>query len=117
MKPSRQQIEKASRQYVKLVEWSEEDQCFIGSAPPLIGQSCHGATEAQVLTQLNRIVEKWVTTILTEGKPLPEGSANREFSGKFVVRISPSLHKKAALQAMARGDSLNHFVAEALAKV
>jgi hypothetical protein len=31
--------------YTKLVEWSDEDGCFVGSAPPLIGQCCHGADE------------------------------------------------------------------------
>jgi hypothetical protein len=28
--------------YTKLVEWSDEDACFVGSAPPLIGPCCHG---------------------------------------------------------------------------
>lgn len=116
MKPTRQQIEKASRKYVKLVEWSDEDKCYIGSAPPLIGQSCHGATEAQVLTELNQIVEDWIITLLARGEPLPEATANREYSGKFIVRIPPAVHKKAALKAMARGDSLNQFVANALAR-
>ena len=27
---------KAAR-YMKIVEWSDEDGCFVGSAPPLIG--------------------------------------------------------------------------------
>jgi predicted HicB family RNase H-like nuclease len=31
------------------------------------------------------------------------------------VRIPPAVHKKLALKAMARGESLNQFVAEALA--
>lgn len=116
MKPTRAQIEKAARQYVKLVEWSDEDGCYIGSAPPLIGQSCHGSTEAEVLAQLNEIVEEWIVTLLTRGEPLPEASANKEYSGKFVVRVSPAVHKKAALKAMSRGTSLNQFVADALAK-
>ena len=116
MKPTRDQIEKATRRYVKLVEWSDEDRCFIGSAPPLIGQSCHGATEAAVLKELNQIVEDWVVTLLTRGEPLPEATANREYSGKFIVRVSPALHRRAALKAMARGDSLNPFVAQALAR-
>jgi predicted HicB family RNase H-like nuclease len=33
-----------------------------------------------------------------------------------VVRIAPAVHKKLALKAMARGESLNQFVAEALAR-
>ena len=116
MKPTREQIEKTARRYVKLVEWSEEDQCYIGSAPPLIGQSCHGATEAGVLAELNQIVEEWVVTLLTRGEPLPEATANKENSGKFIVRVSPAVHRKTVLKAMARGDSLNQFVAQALAK-
>jgi len=116
MKPTAAQIRAAARRYVKVVEWSEEDEVYIGSAPPLIGQSCHATTEAEVLAQLNTIVQEWVEILLTDGKPLPEGTANKEYSGKFVVRIDPALHKKAALQAMARGESLNQFVAEAIEK-
>src|SRR5690606_1545558 len=115
MKPTRAQIAEASRRYIKLVEWSDEDHCFIGSAPPLIGQSCHGATEAAVLKELNQIVEEWIVTLMTSGKPLPPATANKEYSGKFLVRIPPAVHKRAALKAAARGESLNQFVADALA--
>jgi hypothetical protein len=37
--------------YMKIVEWSDEDGCFMGSAPPLIGQCCHGKDEAKVYAQ------------------------------------------------------------------
>jgi len=116
MKPTREQIEKAARRYVKLVEWCEADQCYIGSAPPLIGQSCHGATEAGVLAELNRIVDEWLVTLLARGRPLPVGTANKEYSGKFIVRIPPAVHRKSALKALARGDILNQYVANALAE-
>jgi predicted HicB family RNase H-like nuclease len=115
MKPTREQIAQAARRYVKLVEWSDEDRCYIGSAPPLIGQSCHGPTESAVLAELTQIVEEWIVTLMTEGKPLPAATANKEFSGKFLVRIPPAVHKRAALKAAARGDSLNQFVTDALA--
>jgi len=114
MKPTTAQIREASRRYLKVVEWSEEDRCYVGSAPPIVGHCCHGATETEVLSQLQTIVEEWVGILLVDGKPLPEPTANKEFSGKFVVRISKDLHKKAALKAMARGESLNQFVANVL---
>ena len=114
MKSIAARIKEASRRYLKVVEWSEEDGCYIGSAPPIIGQCCHGASEAEVLSQLHAIVQEWVEILLTDGKPLPASTANREFSGKFVVRIPKDLHKKAVLKAMARGESLNQFVADAL---
>jgi hypothetical protein len=31
--------------YLKIVEWSEEDQCFIGSCPELFYGGCHGNRE------------------------------------------------------------------------
>jgi predicted HicB family RNase H-like nuclease len=116
MKPTITQIKEAARRYLKIVEWSDDDQCYVGSAPPLIGQSCHGRTESDVIKQLQVIVEEWVELLLIDGKPLPEGTADRRFSGKFVIRLSPEIHRKVALKAMARGESLNEFVSETLAQ-
>jgi predicted HicB family RNase H-like nuclease len=115
MKPTHSQIKAQGRRYLKVVEWSDEDNCYIGSAPPIIGQSCHGASEAIDLRQLNTIVEEWVEVLLRDGKPLPTPSAGKSYSGKFLVRIPPELHQKAVVKAMARGESLNQYVAEALA--
>jgi predicted HicB family RNase H-like nuclease len=117
MKITAAQIKEHARCYMKIVEWSDEDAAFIGSALPLIGQCCHGSTEEAVLKQLHVIVNEWVELCLREGKPLPEASVGKEYSGKFLVRISPELHRRAALQAMARGESLNQFVSERLAGV
>jgi len=114
MKPTAARIKEAARRYLKIVEWSDEDGCYVGSAPPMIGQCCHGDTEAETLARLQVIVEEWVALLLAEGKPLPPSVSGKEFSGKFVVRISKDLHRKAALKAMARGESLNQFVAETL---
>lgn len=64
-----------ARRYLKLVEWSEKDGCFVGSAPQIIGPCCHGATEAKVMAQLTLIVEKWIEIILKDGDRLPAGTA------------------------------------------
>lgn len=105
-----------ARRYLKLVEWSEADGCFVGSAPPIIGPCCHGKNEAEVMARLSKIVEDWVEIMLRDGHPLPAGSAGKKYSGQFVVRVTPQLHKKASLRALARGESLNQFVARALAE-
>jgi predicted HicB family RNase H-like nuclease len=114
MKPTPSQIKTQARRYLKVVEWSEADGVYVGSAPPIIGQCCHGATEAEVLAQLAVIVEEWVELFLRDGKPLPAPSAGKTYSGKFLVRVSPEIHQKAALKAQARGESLNQFVADAI---
>ena len=74
-----------------------------------------GDDEADVLTQLAVIVEDWVEIFLRDGRPLPAPSAGKTYSGKFLVRVSPEIHQKASLKAQALGESLNQFVAEAIA--
>ncbi|MEO7600218.1 MAG: toxin-antitoxin system HicB family antitoxin [Opitutus sp.] len=68
------------------------------------------------MAQLSAIVEEWVETMLGEGHPLPTATAGKKYSGHFVVRVTPDLHKKASLRALARGQRLNQFVALALAE-
>ena len=36
---------KDSAQYVKIIEWSVEDRCYVGSSPGLIYGGCHGDDE------------------------------------------------------------------------
>ena len=38
---------KDSARYVKVVEWSDVDQCYVGSAPGLIYGGCHGSDEKE----------------------------------------------------------------------
>ena len=103
-----------SKAYMKVVEWSEEDGCYIGSAPPLIGQCCHGDTEEDVYRQLAVIVDEWVEQLERDGKPLPDASASKIYSGKFIVRVNPEVHKAAAIRAMLERRSLNSYVESAL---
>jgi len=35
----------ASAHYAKIVEWSDEDECYVGSSPGLLYGGCHGADE------------------------------------------------------------------------
>ena len=46
--------------YPLVVEWSEEDQVFIGSCPGITGPCCHGSDRRDVLRQLVRIVSDWL---------------------------------------------------------
>ena len=72
---------KASARYVKLVEWSDEDQCFVGSCPGVIGPCCHGADEVEVYRELCRIVDEWLEIIHREDGALPRRTAGRRIVG------------------------------------
>jgi predicted HicB family RNase H-like nuclease len=106
---------KAAR-YLKVVEWSDADKCFVGRCPGLFQGGIHGDDETEVYRELCEAAEEWVEIIDGDGKPLPASTAGKTYSGKFVVRISPELHQRAALKALARGASLNQLVADALAR-
>ncbi len=94
------------KRFIRVVEWSEEDGCFVGSAPPLIGRCCHGDSESKVLRELSSIIREWIAIHEAEGRPLPPASAGKRYSGKFVVRVSPEVHQSLTLQALAKGVSL-----------
>ncbi len=74
---------KESARYVKIVEWSEEDQCYVGSSPGLIYGGCHGANEREVFDQLCAIVEEAIALHKSENKPLPPPTSGRDFANKM----------------------------------
>ena len=98
---------KKSDRYLKIVEWSDEDQCYVGTCPALMLGGVHGDNEANVYNQLCQVVEEWIAIYEKDGAPLPAATANRKYSGKFVVRVGPDLHKALAVSALRRGESLN----------
>jgi len=113
---TRKEIKEHAARYAKFVEWSDEDQCFIGRCPGLFDGGLHGDDEAKVYKELCEAVEEWIELLHKEGAPLPKATAGKKFSGKFVVRLEPALHQRLALKAQAAGESLNGFVTKALAK-
>ncbi|MFN0078998.1 MAG: hypothetical protein ACKVY0_21260 [Prosthecobacter sp.] len=58
-----------AERYMKLVRWSDEDGCFVGSIPDLCGDCCHANTEAKVYAKLVLIAEDLITDFLNEGGP------------------------------------------------
>lgn len=74
---------KDSARYAKIVEWSEEDQCFVGSAPGLLYGGCHGNDETDVFHELCQIVDEVVELYRREGKALPQPTAGRDFANKM----------------------------------
>ena len=110
---TRKEIKELAARSVKFVEWSEEDQCFIGRCPALFGGGVHGRDEARVYAELCETAEEWIELLHKDGAAMPEGEA-RKFSGKFVVRVEPTLHRRLVLKAQAAGESLNSFIAKKL---
>ncbi len=65
--------------YVKIIEWSDEDKCFIGSCPELFYGGCHGENEHQVFDELCQVIEETIHIYEEDGKPLPRPLSGKEF--------------------------------------
>lgn len=100
--------------YALLVEWSDEDQCYIGRCPELFGGGVHGKDRRKVYAELCEAVDEVLEDAAKSGVPLPEAVTNKSYSGKFIIRVDPGLHKLLVIRALQEGDSLNSFVAKKL---
>ncbi len=105
---------KACDRYLKIVEWSEEDQCYVGSCPTLMLGGVHGDDEAEVYWELCQVVEEWIEIYHKDGEPLPPATAGKEYSGKFVLRVGKELHRVLAVEALRCSESLNSYCVNVL---
>ena len=69
---------KDSARYLKIVEWSDEDGCYVGTVPGLIYGGCHGDDETKVYAELCEIVDEIIDLLKEDGKPLPLPTAGRD---------------------------------------
>ena len=74
---------KESARYAKIVEWSEEDQCFVGSSPGLVYGGCHGPDEKVVFEELCQVVEEAIALYHQDGRPLPVATSGRDYANKM----------------------------------
>jgi predicted RNase H-like HicB family nuclease len=66
-----------AHQCLKIVEWSPEDGCYVGSCPGLMLGGVHGKDELSVYRKLGKVVDEWIKIIQKDGLPLPPATANK----------------------------------------
>ena len=71
--------------YVKVVEWSDEDQCFIGSCPGLFYGGCHGDSEKDVFDELCQVVEETIALYHRDGKSLPARTSGKDLVNRLQI--------------------------------
>lgn len=105
---------KPGDEYLKIVEWSEEDGCYVGTCPGLLRGGVHGNDEAAVYRELCDVVAETIELYKSDSMPLPKPTAARNYSGKFVLRVEKELHQALAIRAIQRGESLNSYCRKVL---
>jgi predicted HicB family RNase H-like nuclease len=108
-------MRKNSDRYTYRITWSEDDGEFVGLCVEFPSLSWLAKTPEAALKGIRRAVEKAVQDMEDSGEIPPSPISGRSFSGKFVVRIPPEVHRALAVKAAEEGISLNRLVSSKLA--
>ncbi len=99
------------------VTWSEEDEEYVGLCSEFPSLSWLSDSAEDALRGIRQTVTDVVADMAAEGEEIPEPISTRKFSGKFLLRIPPDLHRRLTLEAAEAGISLNRLASAKLAQL
>ena len=102
--------------YTYRVFWSSEDKQFVGACTELASLSWLAPTPEEAFSGIRASVADCMADMLANNETQPEPMADRAYSGKFMVRVPPEIHRALAIAAAEEGVSLNRLVSGRLAK-
>ena len=102
--------------YTYRVMWSEEDQEYVGLCSEFPSLSWLKSSPEAALKGIRALVTSTVKDMMENGEQAPEPITIKKFSGKFMVRVPPEVHRHLALEAAEAGVSLNRLASAKLAQ-
>lgn len=102
--------------YAYRVLWSEEDQEYVGLCSEFSSLSWLEPTQEKALKGIRKLVSECISDLNKNGEQVPSPIAIRDYSGKFMVRVPPEIHRQLAVQAAESGVSLNRIASAKLAR-
>ncbi|OHB76097.1 MAG: hypothetical protein A2Z25_09030 [Planctomycetes bacterium RBG_16_55_9] len=100
--------------YTYRVIWSQEDAQCVGLCAEFPSLSHLASTPEKALRGIRRIVGDVIEDMQANGESVPEPLSSRQYSGKFMVRVPPEVHRKLAREAAEADISLNRLVSAKL---
>ena len=102
--------------YTYRVTWSEEDKEYVGLCAEFPSLSWLAGSPESALKGIRRVVADVVNDMQASGESVPKPIASKNYSGKFVVRVPPEVHRNLALKAAEAGVSLNRLASSKLSQ-
>jgi antitoxin HicB len=90
---------------------------FVAEIEDLPGCLAQGETLDEAYNEIDIARKLWLETTYEDGQDIPLPRNDREYSGKFIVRVPKSLHRKLDLLAAKEGTSLNQYIVSELSRV
>ena len=87
----------------------ESGEYYFATVQELDGCMSDGATLEEAHENLREAMEGWIETKLAAGLTVPTPLNTDKYSGKFVVRLPKSLHRRLVAEAEREGVSLNQY--------
>ncbi|MBB4000477.1 type II toxin-antitoxin system HicB family antitoxin [Aureimonas pseudogalii] len=98
--------------YSARVEYDDEDGILFGQIAGIRdGVGFHAGSVEELRTAFHEAVDDYLETCARIGK-----EPQKPYSGKVMFRVSPEIHRKAAIAAELAGKSLNQWAEDALTK-
>jgi predicted HicB family RNase H-like nuclease len=102
--------------YTYRVTWSEDDQEYVGLCAEFPSLSWLDKTPESALKGIRVILESVIKDMIHGGEEIPQPISGKRYSGKFMVRVPPEVHRNLAIQASESGVSLNRIVGSKLSR-
>jgi len=102
--------------YTYRVTWSEDDQEYVGLCAEFPSLSWLDKTPESALKGIREMVDSVIKDMRKTGEEIPQPIASKRYSGKFMVRVPPEVHRNLAIQATESGISLNRIVGSKLSR-
>ena len=102
--------------YTYRVRWSEDDEEYVGLCAEFPSLSWLAATPEDALAGIRDVVRDVVADMQANGEVMPVPLSTKQYSGKFMVRVPPDVHRTLALDAAEAGVSLNRLASAKLSR-
>lgn len=101
--------------YTYRISWSEEDGEFVGLCAEFPGLSWLASGSEDAFKGIRKIVKQSIEDMTNNNEEIPSPISTRQYSGKFMIRIPPEVHRHLAIEAAESGVSLNRIASAKLA--
>ncbi len=102
--------------YTYRVTWSEDDNEYVGLCAEFPSLSWLAQTPETALKGIRKLVADVVKDMHDNGETVPDPIASRHYSGKFMVRVPPEVHRNLVIKAAESGVSLNRLASSKLSQ-
>lgn len=105
----------STEHYTYRVRWSAEDEAHIATVAEFPSLSWIAEDAGEAFSGIRDVVSAVLADMAESGETPPEAIGDRDYSGRFLVRIPPEAHRRLALEAAEQNVSLNRLAATRLA--